>query len=173
VHTRGAHPAPNSSAATAEVVRAKGYAKITVGDIIAVAVVSREAFYTYIHEKEQAYAEMVTFVFEQIMARSAGAFFAASEGWPAQVWEGGRAFTGVVSAEPSFAYIFVESYAVSSGVQRSDEFLPSASIIRNLATSSSLIIALSTNAVRPRCSPPLSRPIASSTSETNVSACRR
>jgi AcrR family transcriptional regulator len=109
--------------ATADVVRAKGYAQTTVADIVAAASVSREVFYTYFHDKEQAHAEMVKFVFEQIMARSAGAFFAASEGWPAQVWEGGRAFTGLISAQPSFAYIFVESYAVSSGVERSDEFL--------------------------------------------------
>ena len=111
--------------ATAETIRAKGFANITVADVVASARVSRDVFYSHFHDRQEAFTETHKLVFEQIMATTASAFFGSPGDWPEQVWASGRAFTGFFAAAPSFAHFgFVESYALGpAGAQRTDDAL--------------------------------------------------
>jgi AcrR family transcriptional regulator len=110
--------------ATAKVTTASGYEKATVADIVAAAGISREAFYEHFHDKKDAFAETVKFVFEQLMAAAAGAFFGVVGPRPEKVWAAGEAYVGFVAGRPSLAHsVFVEPYAVGSDVQRGDDFL--------------------------------------------------
>jgi AcrR family transcriptional regulator len=110
--------------ATGRVVAAGGYAKATVADIVAAAGVSREVFYKHFHDKQEAFAETIKFVFEQIMARSAGAFFSTDGPWPERIWQASAAFIGFIVDQPGLAHaVFVEPYAVAPDVQRPDEFV--------------------------------------------------
>jgi len=109
--------------ATAQVIRVKGYANITVADIVATAGVSREVFYSHFRSRREAFTETHDLVFEQIMATTAGVFLASSGDWPEQVWESGRAFAEFFVAASSFAHFaFVESYALGpAGARRTDD----------------------------------------------------
>lgn len=108
--------------ATAEAIREKGYAKLTVADIVATAGLSREAFYGNFRDKHEAFTATHRLVFEQFVAVSAGAFYMSSSAWPERVWEGGRAFTSLVAEVPSFAHFaFVESYALGPAIAQSTD----------------------------------------------------
>ena len=109
--------------ATAEVIKAKGYPSTTVADIVATAGVSREVFYSHFRGRSAAFTETHQLVFEQMMAATAGAFFASTGPWPEQVWQSARASTRFVLDAPSFAHFaFVESYALGASVaRRTDE----------------------------------------------------
>jgi AcrR family transcriptional regulator len=109
--------------ATAQVIRAKSYANITVADIVATAGVSREVFYSHFHSRREAFTDTHNLVFEQIMASTASAFLSSWSDWPEQVWESGRAFTEFFVAASSFAHFaFVESYALGpAGALRTDD----------------------------------------------------
>lgn len=110
--------------ATGRVAAVDGYAKATVADIVAAAGVSREVFYEHFHDKHEAFAETVKFVFEQIMAGSAGAFFGSDGPWPERIWQASAAFTGFIVDQTGLVHaVFVEPYAVAGDVQRVDEFL--------------------------------------------------
>jgi AcrR family transcriptional regulator len=110
--------------ATGRVAAADGYAKATVSDIVAAAGVSREVFYEHFHDKQEAFAETIKFVFEQIMAGSAGAFFSTDGPWPERIWQASAAFTGFIVDQPALVHaVFVEPYAVAADVQRPDDFL--------------------------------------------------
>jgi AcrR family transcriptional regulator len=104
---------------TADVIRVKGYASTTVADIVAAAGVSREVFYSHFHNRPDAFVATHQMIFEQLMAATAGAFFASAGPWPEQVWDAGAALTSFVVGAPSFAYFgFVESYALGPAVAR-------------------------------------------------------
>jgi AcrR family transcriptional regulator len=108
--------------ATGRVVTADGYAKATVAEIVASARVSREVFYEHFHDKQEAFAETIKFVFEQLMAESAGAFFSTAGLWPERIWETSAAFTGLIVGQPHLCHaVFVEPYAAD--VQRPDDFV--------------------------------------------------
>ncbi|MFI4978198.1 MAG: TetR/AcrR family transcriptional regulator [Solirubrobacterales bacterium] len=111
--------------ATAGVIRVKGYANTTVADIVAAAGLSREVFYSHFRGRPEAFVETHRLVFEQMMAATAGAFFASSGSWPEQVWDGAGAFTKFLVAAPSFAHFgFVESYALGPPIaQRTDDVI--------------------------------------------------
>ena len=109
--------------ATARVISSKGYPNTTVADIVASAGVSREVFYSHFSSRSEAYLQTHQLVFEQLMATTAGAFFATAGPWPEQVWQGAQASTRFALEAPSFAYFaFVESYALGSSIAtRTDE----------------------------------------------------
>jgi AcrR family transcriptional regulator len=110
--------------ATAEAIRAKGYANITVADIVATAGVSRDVFYAHFHDKEEAFEATIQLLFEQLLATMAGAFFGRGGGWPEQVWEAGTAFARFLEDNPSLAHIlFVGTYAPPSHIERVHEFV--------------------------------------------------
>ena len=99
--------------ATAEAVRARGYANTTVANIVATAGLSREVFYVHFRGKREAFMETFRAGLEQAVVTSAEAFFTSSDAWPERVWESGRAFLDFFVAAPSLAYLgFVESYSL-------------------------------------------------------------
>ena len=103
--------------ATAQVIEAKGYPSTTVADIVAAAGVSREVFYSHFRSRSEAFIETHQLVFEQMMAATAGAFFASAGPWPEQVWQSARASINFVLDAPSFAHFaFVEPYALGEAV---------------------------------------------------------
>ena len=109
--------------ATARVISAKGYPNTTVADIVASAGVSREVFYSHFSSRAEAFLQTHQLVFEQLMATTAGAFFATAGPWTEQVWQSAQASTRFVLEAPSLAYFaFVESYALGSSIApRTDE----------------------------------------------------
>jgi AcrR family transcriptional regulator len=110
--------------ATAEAIRAKGYANITVADIVATAGLSRDVFYAHFHDTQEAFEETVQLVFEQLMARMAGAFFGCSGDWPEQVWEAINALVQFLEDNPSLAhFLFVGTYAPPPYIERVDDFM--------------------------------------------------
>lgn len=105
--------------ATATVMCEKGYAKVTVADIVASAGLSRDVFYTHFRDRGEAFTETHKLLFEQIMATTASAFFARSGDWPEQVWASGKAFAEYFESSSSFAHFgFVESYALGPPIAR-------------------------------------------------------
>lgn len=105
--------------AATEVIRTKGYPSTTVTDIVAAAGVSREVFYSHFHSRADAYTATHRMIFEQLMAVTAGGFFAAGGSWPEQVWDAGAALTNFVAGAPSLAHFgFVESYALGPAIAR-------------------------------------------------------
>ncbi len=108
--------------ATGRVAAAEGYANATVAEIVAAAGVSREVFYEHFHDKQEAFAETIKFVFEQLMAESAGAYFSTAGSWPERIWEASAAFSGLIVGQPQLCHaVFVEPYAAD--VQRPDDFV--------------------------------------------------
>jgi AcrR family transcriptional regulator len=108
--------------ATGRVLARDGYEKATVAEIVAAAGVSREVFYEQFHDKQEAFAETIKLVFEQLMAGSAGAFFSADGPWPERIWEASAAFIGFLESQPDLVHaVFTEPYA--GDVQRPDEFV--------------------------------------------------
>ena len=109
--------------ATAQTIAVNGYQDSTVADIVAAAGVSREVFYSHFRSRPEAFTETHQMVFEQMMAATAGAFFATAGPWPEQVWQSARASTRWVLDAPSFAHFaFVDSYALGGTVtSRTDD----------------------------------------------------
>ncbi len=105
--------------ATAEAIRAKGLAEITVADIVATAGVSRDAFYAQFHDKNEAFDGAAQLVFEHLLATMAGAFFGDSGDWTDQVWQAGWAFEHFLESEPSLAhFLFIATYGPPSRIGR-------------------------------------------------------
>lgn len=110
--------------ATAEAIRAKGYANITVADIVATAGLSRDVFYTHFRDKQAAFEEAIQLLFEQLLATMASAFFGSSGSWPEQVWEAGRAFARFLEGDPALAnFLFVGTYAPPVYIGRVHDFV--------------------------------------------------
>jgi AcrR family transcriptional regulator len=110
--------------ATAEAIRTKGYANVTVADIVATAGLSRDVFYAHFHDKEEAFEATVQLVFEQLLATMAGAFFGSSDAWPEQIWAAGWAFVRFLESNPSLAhFLFVGTYAPPSHIRRVHDFV--------------------------------------------------
>ena len=109
--------------ATADVIRAHDGTAVAVAEIVAAAGVSREVFYAYFSDKEQAFLATHQLIFEQLMAASSSAFFTPGTSWPERVWDGACAFAGLLAANPSFAHFaFVAAYGMGeTGVRRMDE----------------------------------------------------
>jgi AcrR family transcriptional regulator len=112
------------SYATAEAIRSKGYADITVADIVATAGLSRDVFYAHCHDKEEAFDGAVQLLFERLLAPMASAFFGYPGDWPDQVWEAGWAFDRFLEGDPSLAnFLFVATYAPPAHIERVHEFV--------------------------------------------------
>jgi AcrR family transcriptional regulator len=110
--------------ATARAIDEKGYANITVADIVAAAGLSRDVFYAHFHDKNEAFEEAIQLLFEQLLARMAGAFFGSGGSWPEQIWEAGRAFAGFLEEDPVLAnLLFVGTYAPPRYIHRVDDFV--------------------------------------------------
>ena len=110
--------------ATAEAIREKGYAQITVADIVATAGVSRDAFYSQFHDKDEAFDGAAQLVFEHLLATMGGAFFGVAGEWADQLWEAGWAFDRFLESEPSLAnFLFIATYAPPARIARVLDFV--------------------------------------------------
>jgi AcrR family transcriptional regulator len=91
--------------ATVRAVAAKGYAKVTVADIVALAGVSRRTFYEHFSDKEDCFLETY-----ETASRTLVAGVAATVGhsgltdWHDRVRLGIEAYTRMLAAEPDLAY---------------------------------------------------------------------
>ncbi len=110
--------------ATAQLAHQQGYTATTIADITRLAGVDGRVFYRLFADKEQAFGAIHELGFQQLMASTAGAFF-APEQWPQRMWEALRALSGWLESNPTIASVgFVESYAVGPGaIQRVEDSL--------------------------------------------------
>jgi AcrR family transcriptional regulator len=110
--------------ATAAAVRAKGFADITVADIVTTAGVSRDAFYGQFHDKNEAFDGAAQLVFERLLATMAGAFFSDAGDWADQVWQAGWALEQFLESEPSLAsFLFIATYGPPARIGRVLDFV--------------------------------------------------
>ncbi len=99
--------------ATARMAEEKGFAAMSIEDIVRFAGVEEHVFYDSFADKEEAFLAVHELGYTQAMDLTSKAFFAA-EGWPLRSWEGGRALTQLLEENPLVAHVgFVEAYAVS------------------------------------------------------------
>ncbi len=106
--------------ATAALTAEKGYGATTVADIVKRAGLDARAFYRSFAEKRDAFLAAHELGFQELMAVTAGAFFAGAN-WPERTWEAGLAFTQFLERNPTMARAgFVEAHAV--GLDTADRF---------------------------------------------------
>ena len=104
--------------AVAVLARTKGYAAMTVADIVKTGAVTREAFYDLFRSKEDAFLAAQTAGLEQSISRTAAAFF-AGENWPVRAWAGLEGLLGFVAMQPDLVYLdVIESYPVGPAAVR-------------------------------------------------------
>jgi len=108
--------------AVAKLAESKGYTATTIADITKLARVHGSVFYRMFSSKQDAFMAAHEVGVQQVMRVTSGAFF-SGETWPERSWEGGRALTQLVEANPLVAHVgFVEAYAVGPGaVQRVED----------------------------------------------------
>jgi AcrR family transcriptional regulator len=108
--------------AAALLAERKGYTATTVADIGKLAGIDLRAFYAMFADKQEAFMAVHELGFQDLMAVTAGAFFAGAS-WPERCWEAGRAFTQFLESNPTIAHVgFVEAHAVGPGaVQRVED----------------------------------------------------
>ncbi len=86
----------------AEVVADKGYAAMSVEDIVRRSGVSRRTFYDQFRDKQSAFFASFDAINEQILATTTDAF-SSTDDWPEQVRRGLTALLGRLADEPAFA----------------------------------------------------------------------
>ena len=108
--------------ATAQAMARKGFAALTVADIVAAARVTRSAFYVQFSSKEAAFMAVQEEVLREAMA-AAAASFAVGEEWPDRVWNGLEALLYYVAERPDLAQtgIVEVSSAGAAAIRRSHE----------------------------------------------------
>ncbi len=108
--------------AVASLSRSKGYAEMSVGDVVKCAEVTRAAFYREFRGKQEAFLAAQTFALQRSMALAAEAFFGA-ESWPERVWRGLEATLSYIASQPDLAWLDVaESFAAGpAAIARSSQ----------------------------------------------------
>jgi AcrR family transcriptional regulator len=108
--------------AAAVLAERTGYTATTVADICKEAGIDARAFYAMFTDKQEAFMAVHELGFQDLIAITAGAFFAGAS-WPERCWEAGRAFTQFLQSNPTIAHVgFVEAHAVGPGaVQRVED----------------------------------------------------
>jgi AcrR family transcriptional regulator len=109
-------------AGVARVGAKKGYAAMSVADIVSAAGVAREVFYAQFRSKEDAFLSAQAYALEMSVSRSAGSFF-SEQPWPSRVWNGIQALLEYFASVPDLANLdIVESYAAgNAAIRRSFE----------------------------------------------------
>jgi AcrR family transcriptional regulator len=108
--------------ATAEVVCAKGYAEMTVSDIVSAAGIARDVFYQQFADKQDAFLSAQQHnLYENLTAGAIGFF--EGESWPERMWNVLQSLTTFVAEQPAVAHLrFVEPFAVGpQALQRMDD----------------------------------------------------
>jgi AcrR family transcriptional regulator len=104
--------------ATARGALEKGYANLTVSDIVSLARISRTVFYTHFADKQEAAGEALQLYFEGAMTVAARAFFTATA-WPDRLLSAGAALSSHASSEPELVHLaFVELHALGPEIVR-------------------------------------------------------
>jgi AcrR family transcriptional regulator len=108
--------------AAAQLAEKKSYNATTIADITSLAGVDGRAFYAAFADKQDAFMAVHERGVQEVMSAAARAFFTGAS-WPERFWEGARAFTAILQANPTMAHVgFVEAYAVGAGaVQRVED----------------------------------------------------
>jgi AcrR family transcriptional regulator len=123
------HPAAGAASrrrriviATAELAARKGFADLTVTDIVTAARVPRSAFYTQFAGKEQAFLAVQEETLGEAIA-AAAARYALGGSWPERVWGGLEALLYYVAERPNLARagIIEAPAAGNTAVARSHE----------------------------------------------------
>jgi AcrR family transcriptional regulator len=109
-------------AAVGRVAREKGYAAMTVADVVATAGIAREAFYEHFRSKEDAFLTAQAVSLENSVSMAASKFF-GEEPWSERVWTAALPMLGYISSVPDLAALdFIESYtAGNAAIRRSFE----------------------------------------------------
>jgi len=109
-------------AAAARLARERGYASITVADIVAKAGIGRDAFYELFRGKQDAFLAAQSFALENSLALAASRYF-GDRSWPERVWSAVLSLLGYVASVPDLAALdFIESYVVGApAIRRSFE----------------------------------------------------
>jgi AcrR family transcriptional regulator len=103
--------------ATAETMRAKGYAAATIADIVAAAGTSRGVFYEQFQNKQEAFLAAQTVTLQKGLTAASAAFFTGRT-WPEQVWNGLDALLGFLAEVPDLAHLMlIEPYAAGRAAQ--------------------------------------------------------
>lgn len=110
--------------ATAEMAMLKGYAELTVADIVGCAGIGRDVFYMHFRDKQDAFLAAQQHNLQDHLSASAASFFAAST-WPERIWQGLRTVTEIIAADPALAHLWlVESFAAgSAAIQHTEEMM--------------------------------------------------
>ena len=90
-----------------EVCATKGYAEMTVEDIVARAGVSRRTFYDLFDDKEQSFLDAYDQVVGRLFNEVSRAYSAGDGAWPARITSGLRALVETFAGEPELARIAV------------------------------------------------------------------
>lgn len=109
-------------AAVARVSRERGYAAMTVSDVVATAGIAREAFYEHFRSKQDAFLAAQAFALEHSVSRAASNFFGEAA-WPDRVWDAALPMLSYISSVPDFTALdFIESYTAGpAAIRRSFE----------------------------------------------------
>lgn len=95
----------------AQLTRTKGYAEMTVADIVKGASVTREVFYGMFRSKQDAFLATQIFGLERAISFAAAGFF-PGETWPVRVWGGLEALFEHIVEQPDLVYLdMIETYA--------------------------------------------------------------
>lgn len=90
--------------AMARAVAAKGYAKVTVADVVRLAAVSRSTFYEHFADKEQCFLDTYATGSRALIEEIAAAVRDSGHtDWHHRVRTGMERYTGLLAASPSFA----------------------------------------------------------------------
>jgi AcrR family transcriptional regulator len=92
--------------AVAEVVSRKGYAAMTVRDVIGEAGVSRRTFYEHFHNKEDAFLAAYDHVVDHVLGEVSAAYL-RGESWAEGVGLGIQAFVDYLAKDPAVAHVCI------------------------------------------------------------------
>jgi AcrR family transcriptional regulator len=100
--------------ATAEVVMAKGYVEMTVGDIVAAAGIAKDVFYRHFRDKQRAFLATQQHGLKDAFTACASSYFDGAA-WPERIYNGLRTLTTLTAKEPTLAHLrMVEPYAAGA-----------------------------------------------------------
>jgi len=105
-------------ATVAQLTTTKGYAEMTVADIVRGAAVTREVFYEMFRSKQDAFLATQIFGLERAISLASAGFF-PGETWPIRVWGGLEALFGHIVERPDLVYLdMIETYAAGPAAIR-------------------------------------------------------
>jgi AcrR family transcriptional regulator len=106
--------------AIARLSRERGYAAMTVADLVREAPISREAFYECFSGKQEAFEAAQEYGLQDAAAHAAAAFV-VGDTWPERIWNGLNAMLRYTASQFDLAAVdLVESYAVGpQAIERS------------------------------------------------------